>query len=107
MNIKKTELSQKKPLTQFLPELRLKKYCYLSDSLSNGCLLRWLSVHLITGRIKRGLDVRHVFELGMRLVARVAEVLDLGHGELAHADEARTRRNLVSESVTNLRGCEW
>jgi hypothetical protein len=51
--------------------------------------------------------VRHVFELGMGLVARVAEVLDLGHGELAHADEARTRRNLVAESVTNLRGCEW
>ena len=42
----------------------------------------------------------------MVFLHRVAEVLDFGHLELADSDQARPRRNLVSESISDLCGCK-
>jgi hypothetical protein len=43
---------------------------------------------------------------GARLVVGVAEVLDLGLRELAHAQQARARRDLVAVGLPDLRGRE-
>ena len=48
----------------------------------------------------------NLVKFGMALVLGVAEVLDLGHGELAHADQTRARRDLVAERVADLSGGE-
>ncbi len=78
-------------------DLEVTKMPYLSDSLANLDLLGWLSVHLIAGRVKGCLDIGDLLELGVRLVAGVAEVFDLGHGEFSDSDEAGPGRNFVPE----------
>ena len=45
----------------------------------------------------------HRGELRVSLIARVAEVLDLRHRELAHAQQPRARRDLVAEPRAHLR----
>ena len=53
------------------------------------------------------LHVPYFGEALVLLVFRVDIVLDLGHGELTHAQQPRTRRYLVTEGTTDLCRREW
>mgnify|MGYP001626740577 CR=1 FL=1 len=68
----------------------------------------WVSlvVLLSRGTPEGKLDVGNIAELGVRFVLRIDEMLDLGHGELSYAQESLTRRDLVSETKTDLGRCE-
>ena len=65
-----------------------------------------LPVHLVAGGVESHLGVRHSGELGVALVCRVTEMLDLRQGELSHSDQPGPRRDLVPEGRANLGGCE-
>ena len=52
-------------------------------------------VHLVTGGEEEELHVPDGVELGVRFVRRIAEVLNLRHGELSYSDQAGTWGNLV------------
>ena len=70
------------------------------DSLSHCGLVRRLPVHLIAGRVEDDGHGPHRLELGVGLVDGVAEVFDLGHRELADAQQAGAGRDLVSEQTS-------
>ncbi|TYZ59645.1 hypothetical protein PybrP1_003759 [[Pythium] brassicae (nom. inval.)] len=55
---------------------------------------------------QRELERRDLVELGVALVLRVHKELDLGLLELAHAQQARARRDLVPERRADLRAAE-
>ena len=58
---------------------------------------------LVFAREQRQHQVRHLRELRVTLVVRVAEMLDLRHRELSHAQQTRTRGDLVAEPRSHLR----
>ena len=68
--------------------------------------LRGRATHLVAGRVHAHLEVLEVGEARVRLVGGVAEVLHLGLLELAHAEQARARRDLVAEGGADLGGGE-
>ena len=70
---------------------------YPVDGLSNGGLVDGLAVHLVARGVQEHLGVADGVELGVGLVAGVAEVLDLGHGELSHAEKSRSRADFIPE----------
>ncbi len=74
-----------------------------SDSLAN-LDHDWVSlvVLLSRGTPEGKFDVGDSAEFGVRFVLGVDEMLDFGHGELSHAQESLTGRDLVSETKTDL-----
>ena len=54
-------------------------------------------------REERKTHVLDGLELGVVLVVRIAKVLNLSHRELTNTKKTSTRRNLISETSTDLR----
>ena len=79
----------------------------IDSSLPSPCWCsRENSGSTIASSWRRQHHVRHLAELRVALVVRVAEVLDLRHRKLAHAQQTRARRDLVAEPRAHLRGGE-
>lgn len=58
---------------------------------------------LMVTREERKTHVLDGLELGVVLVVRIAKVLNLSHRELTNTKKTSTRRNLISETSTDLR----
>lgn len=65
-----------------------------------------LPVHLVARRQEVDVEVGHALELRVVLVGGIDEVLDLGHCELAYANEARSGGDLVAKRGADLGGGE-
>lgn len=82
---------------------RAKRSTHLPDGLADRHLLE-LSPALLLNTLgqEHDLDIADLVEPSVRLLLRVDEMLDLGHRELADAEETLPRSNLVTERTTNL-----
>jgi len=60
--------------------------------------------HLLRARVHEECEVRQAGKLGVCLVLRVHEVLNLHLRELTHAQQPRLGRDLVTEALPDLRG---
>lgn len=76
---------------------------HLADGLADRDLLE-LRLALLLDALgqEHDLDVADLVKAGVRLLVRVDKVLNLGHRELAHAQEALPGRNLVAERPADL-----
>jgi hypothetical protein len=63
------------------------------------------SLHVSVEKVEN--DVAYLVKPLVALVLGVDEMFYLRHGELAHAKQTRTRRNLVPERTPDLRRGEW
>lgn len=76
---------------------------HLSDSIPNRHLLQLrLSLLLNILRQQHDPNLLNLLKPRMRLLVRVDEMLDLGHGELSNSKETLPGGDLVSERPTNL-----
>ena len=66
------------------------KHLLSFDCFADGGFVCGFAVHLGAGRVEDDGRCPDRVELGVVLGLGVAEVLDLGHGELAHPDQARS-----------------
>lgn len=85
---------------------RLVRYDAIGDGLAESHGHETLVAHLSGAGVQLQLEVRNVVELGVALVVGVHKVLNLRQAELAHAEQARARGDLVTEGETNLGGGE-
>ena len=69
---------------------RCLNYLLSFDCFADGGFVCGFAVHLGAGRVEDDGRCPDRVELGVVLGLGVAEVLDLGHGELAHPDQARS-----------------
>ena len=71
------------------------KYLLSFDCFADGGFVCGFAIHLGAGRVEDDGRCPDRVELGVVLGLGVAEVLDLGHGELAHPDQPRSIREIT------------
>lgn len=77
---------------------------YALDSFANCDCLCTFAIHLIACRVQKHYRVLDIDEFRVIFVAWIAEMLDFSHGEFTDTNQTGTRRNLITECISNLRG---